>query len=95
MVRSGIILSDLGKKHDIKIEQNDVIKEINKRVSGFPGQEKIVIEYYQKNPAAIEEIRGVVLEEKVVNFILEKSSVENKNLSVKDFEKEFTKAFEA
>ena len=95
MVRSGIILSELSRKHNIKIEQNDVMKEVNKRVAQFPGQEKFVIEYYQKNPAAIDEIRGVVLEEKVVNFILEKSSIENKKLSIKDFEKEFNKAFEA
>ncbi len=37
------------------------------RVRQFPGQEKQVWEFYQKNPQALAEIRAPIFEEKVVD----------------------------
>jgi trigger factor len=87
MIRSGIILSDLAKKHEISISNDDLIAEINKKANEFPGQEKMIAKYYQDNPSAIQNLRGKILEDKVIDFILNKSNIETKKISVKDFEK--------
>jgi len=39
----------------------------------MPGQQKQVLEYYQKNPSAIASLRGSIYEEKIINLIKEKS----------------------
>ena len=88
MVRSGIILSDLTGKNKITVNDNDILEEVNKKASQFPGQEKMVIEYYQKNPQAIEEIKGLLIEEKVIDFILNNFNIETKKISNKDLQKE-------
>ncbi|MCE3254605.1 MAG: trigger factor [Rickettsiaceae bacterium] len=87
MIRSGIILSDLSEKNKITISNNDLIAEINKKAVNFPGQEQMVAQYYQNNPGAIQSLRGEILEEKVIDFILEKGAIEIKKLSVKEFDK--------
>ena len=92
MIRSGIILSNISQKNKITISNQDLIDEINKKASQFPGQEQMVAQYYQKNPQAVQEIRGFLLEEKVVDFIIGNSNVEIKNISFKDLEKELSKS---
>lgn len=87
MIRNGIILSDLSEKNKITVNNNDLIAEVNKKASQFPGQEKMVAEYYQKNPNAIQSLRGQILEDKAIDFILEKAAIEIKKISIKDFDK--------
>jgi len=87
MIRSGIILSHLSEKNKLIASNDDLIAEINKKASQFPGQEKMVADYYQKNPNAIQSLRGQILEEKAVDFILGNAAIEIKKISVKDFNK--------
>ena len=35
----------------------------------MPGQEKMVMDYYQKNPSAVASLKGALYEEKVVELI--------------------------
>jgi trigger factor len=94
MVRNGVLLSELSQRNKVLITQNDLIEEINKKARQFPGQEKMIAEYYQKNPEAVQDLRGAILEEKTVDLILEKGAIETKKISIKDFEKEFSKLSE-
>jgi trigger factor len=92
MVRSGIILSNISQENKITVADNEIMSEVNKKAAQFPGQEQMVADYYQKNPQAVQEIRGMLLEEKVVTFILGKAKVEIKKTSLKDLEKELNKS---
>jgi trigger factor len=47
----------------------------------YPGQEQQVIEFYQKNPQAIAQLRAPIYEEKVVDLIIEKSTLTDKKVS--------------
>ena len=38
----------------------------------MPGQEKMVLEYYQKNPSASQSLKGSLYEEKIINLIKSK-----------------------
>ena len=52
----------------------------------MPGQEKQVLEYYQKNPSATASLRGSIYEEKIINLIKEKSNQTKKTLSINEAE---------
>ena len=47
----------------------------------YPGQEKQVLEFYQKNPAALQQLRAPLFEEKVVDYILERAELTDKKIS--------------
>ncbi len=53
----------------------------------YPGQEQMVIEYYQKNPEAIQNLRGALIEEKTIDFIIDKVNLDKKEVSTKEFDK--------
>ena len=47
----------------------------------YPGQEKAVYEYYEKNPSALAELRAPIFEDKVVDFVLDKAQPVEKKVS--------------
>ena len=53
----------------------------------MPGQEKIVMDFYQKNPSALASLRGTVYEEKILNLIKEKGKANKKEISKEEAEK--------
>jgi trigger factor len=69
-VRLGLVLAQVGEKADIKVDDDEVTKALVERVRQYPGQEKQVWEFYQKNPQALAEIRAPLFEEKVVDHVL-------------------------
>ena len=53
----------------------------------MPGQEKMVMDFYQKNPSALASLRGTVYEEKILNLIKEKGKANKKDISKNEAEK--------
>ena len=94
MIRCGIILSKICEQNKIELSKEDFDKEISKVLARFPGQEKQVIEYYQKNPQIIENIRLTAIETKAINFVMNQESIEKKKNNFKDFEKFYNKLLE-
>ena len=61
----------------------------------MPGQEKMVIEYYQKNPSASQSLKGSLYEEKIIDLIKSKINLTSKEINTKEAEKiiaEFNKS---
>ena len=94
MIRCGMILSEMAQINKIEVNNDDINKELNKILMRFQGQEKAVLEYYQKNPSAVQQLKGSVLEEKTIDFILTNPSLEKKKISTKDFDKIWQKVSE-
>jgi len=57
-------------------------------VRQFPGQEHQIWDYYRKTPAAVASLRAPIFEEKVVDFLLELVTVDQKEVSIDDLYKE-------
>ncbi len=53
----------------------------------MPGQQKQVLEYYEKNPSAASSLRGSIYEEKIINLIKQKSKLTKKIISLKEAER--------
>lgn len=80
-VRLGLVLAQIGEKSDIKITDDEVTQALIERVRQYPGQERQVWEFYQKNPQALAEIRAPLFEEKVVDQILSQVKVTEEKVS--------------
>ncbi len=80
-VRLGLVLAEIGEQAKVQISDDEVTQALVARARQFPGQEKQVWEFYQKNPQALAEIRAPIFEEKVVDHLLEQVKVEDETVS--------------
>ena len=85
-IKLGLILNELGEKNNLKVEEQELRNEIQKQVQSMPGQQKQILEYYQKNPTATASLRGSIYEEKIINLIKQKSKKIKKTVSTKEAE---------
>ena len=53
----------------------------------MPGQEKMVLDYYQKNPQCFSKFKGFIYEEKIIELIKSKINLLSKKLITKEAEK--------
>ena len=65
-IKIGLILNEFAQQNNIKVEEHEVQLEVQKQIRMMPGQEKMVMEYYQKNPSALASLRGSLYEEKII-----------------------------
>tara|TARA_B100000029_G_scaffold78449_1_gene69928 strand:+ start:88 stop:1467 length:1380 start_codon:yes stop_codon:yes gene_type:complete len=86
-IKLGIILNELGEKNNLKVNDQELKNEIEKQIQSMPGQQKQVMDYYQKNPSAAVSLRGSIYEEKIVNLIKEKSKETKKTISTNEADK--------
>ncbi|MGZ5889674.1 MAG: trigger factor [Hyphomicrobium sp.] len=80
-VRLGLIIGEIAEKNDIKITQDELRRVLIEQARRFPGQEKAVYEYYEKTPGALAELRAPIIEDKVVDFVIEKAKPTEKTVS--------------
>ena len=86
-IKTGLILNEFGQKNKINVTQQELNQEIQKQFQMMPGQEKIVKEYYEKNPSAIASLRGSIYEEKIISEIKKQAKVNLKEISKDEAEK--------
>ena len=83
-VRLGLVLAEIGREADVQITEQEVQQAVIAEARKFPGQEREVVEFFQKNPGAMAQVRAPIYEEKVVDHILEVAKVTDKEVSKDD-----------
>ena len=86
-IKTGLILNEFGQKNQINVTEQELNVEIQKQFQMMPGQEKMVKEYYEKNPSALASLRGSIYEEKIINEIKKQAKVNIKDISKDEAEK--------
>ena len=86
-IKTGLILNEFGEKNQIKVSEQEIQAEVQKQLRMMPGQEKMVMDFYQKNPSALASLRGTVYEEKILNLIKEKGKPNKKEISKDEAQK--------
>lgn len=87
-VRLGLVLAEIGRLADVRISEAEVNQALIREARQYPGQEREVVQFFQKNPAAMAQLRAPIYEDKVVDHILETAKVEDKTVSREDLFKE-------
>ena len=86
-IKTGLILNEFGQKNKINVTEQELNMEIQKQFQMMPGQEKMVKEYYEKNPSAIASLRGSIYEEKILDEIKKQAKANVKEISKEEAEK--------
>ena len=86
-IKVGLILNEFGEENKIKVEENELQGEIQKQLRMMPGQEKFLMEYYQKNPSAVASLRGTIYEDKIINHLITKAKVTKKKINKEQADK--------
>ena len=87
-VRLGLLLSEIGRKNSIKVEEDDTRNAMMREIQKYPGQEKQIMEYLKNNPQAQQQLSGPIFEDKIIDFILELAKVNEKTVSIDDLYKD-------
>jgi trigger factor len=74
-VRLGLLITEIGRENNIEVTEEDTRRAVFEEARRYPGQEQMVLEYFQKNSQAMQQIAGPIFEDKVIDFILEMAKV--------------------
>merc|ERR1711991_1189379 len=77
----GLILNEFGEQNQIKVSEQELQAEVQKQIRMMPGQEKMVMDFYQKYQSALASLRGTVYEEKILNLVKQKAKSNKKEVS--------------
>jgi len=80
-VRLGLVLAEIGRSQEIKISEQEVQQALIREAQRYPGQERQVLEFFQKNEGAMAQLRAPIYEDKVVDHLLETVKVEEEKVS--------------
>ncbi len=80
-VRLGLVLSEIGEKNNISVTDAELQRAPHEKVSQYPGHEKQVFEFYEKNPNALASLRAPIYEDKAIDFIIELADVTDKKVT--------------
>ena len=86
-IKVGLILNEFGEQNKIKVSEQELQAEVQKQIRMMPGQEKMVMDFYQKNQSALASLRGTVYEEKILNLVKQKAKSNKKEVSKEEAEK--------
>lgn len=94
-VRLGIVVAELGNREKISVSQKELMDAVIERARAFPGQEQKVVDFYRNTPSAMDSLRAPIFENKVVEFILEKSKIKEIPVTPEELEKKLLSEEEA
>ena len=87
-VRLGLVLSEIGRLNNIKVEEKDTQNAMMKELQKYPGREKEILDYFKSNPDTQNQFAGPAFEDKIIDFVIELADIKDKNVSVEDLYKD-------
>ena len=85
-VRLGLLLAEVGSKAEVNVSEQEMQQAVFAQARQYPGQERQFIEFIQKNPQALQQLRAPLFEDKVVDYILELAKISDKEVSKDDLQ---------
>ena len=92
-VKLALLIQFIAKEEKISISEKEMTDGMINYASQYSGQEKQILEYFKKNPSSVENIRGSLLEQKVIDNILSKAKLSKHKLTIEAYNKLQDKAF--
>ena len=87
-VKLGLMLAEVARKNGIEILEQDLQNAIRLEMMQRPGQEKQVLDFFSK-PEHLESLKGPVLEEKAVDFIISQADTQDQEITLDEFNKKY------
>src|SRR5262249_55403780 len=83
-VRLGLLIGEIGAKAKVEVAQEELRRALIEQARRYPGQEKLIYEYYEKNPTALLELRAPIFEDKVIEHILAHAKPIDRKVTVEE-----------
>lgn len=87
-VRLGLVIAEIGQQENVTIGNQELQRAVITEAQKYPGQEKMVFEFYQKNQQMLENLRAPLFEEKVVDILFERANITEKEISIEELMKD-------
>lgn len=87
-VRLGLVLAEIGRANNVGVTDQELSNAIMAEARNYPGQEKMVLDFYRQNPNAAAQLRAPIYEEKVVDLIVSVAEVKDEAISKEELLKE-------
>lgn len=94
-VRLGLVIGEIGEKNKIQVSEDELRRALVEQARRYPGQEKMVYEYFGKTPNALAELRAPIFEDKVVDYVLDQVKPSEKKVDKDELLKRVEEATEA
>src|SRR5689334_23674317 len=88
-VRLGLLLSEVGRQNNIQVTADELNRAVLDEARRYPGQERKVYEWYQKNPDMVARLRAPIYEDKIIDFVLELVKTTERKVSPQELNEEF------
>jgi len=79
-VKLGLLLAEIGRKAEIAVTDAEMSQAVMQQARQYPGQEREFFEFVQKNPQMQQQLRAPIFEDKVVDLVLTKAAVTEKEV---------------
>jgi trigger factor len=89
-VRLGLLLAEIARLNNIAVSEQEVDRAMVQRAMQYPGQEVQMLELFRKLPQFVNSVRGPLLEDKTVNFILELAKVNDVTVTPEELMQELS-----
>ena len=80
-VRLGLVLAEIGELAKVEVTQEELRHALFREARRLPGQEKMVYEYFEKTPGAVQQLRAPIYEDKVVDHIVAQAKVSDRKVT--------------
>jgi len=87
-VKLALLLAEVGRLNGITVTEEEMARALRADAARYRGHEAQVLEFYRRNPRAAEGLRGPILEDKVIDFVLELAKVEEQAVTPEELLKE-------
>jgi len=77
----------VGNRNEITVTEPEMQRAVIMQARQYPGQERQFIEFIQKNPQALQQLRAPIFEEKVVDHILDQAQITETSVTKDELEK--------
>jgi trigger factor len=69
-VRLGLLVAEIGRANNVTVSDQDLQRAMFNEAMKYRDQAMQVLEFFKKNPQALERFRGPIFEDKVVDYLL-------------------------
>ncbi|MGV3580548.1 trigger factor [Brevundimonas sp.] len=80
-VRLGLVLAEIGRANNVGVTDQELNNAIMAEARNYPGQERMVLDFYRQNPNAAAQMRAPIYEEKVVDLIFDQATLTDTKIS--------------
>ncbi len=86
-VRLGLLLAELGQQAKVEVSDAEMTQAIMNQARQYPGQERQFFDFVRQNQQMQQQLRAPIFEDKVIDHIVDRAEVTEKEISKDELQK--------